>query len=263
MKTCIPVALGLALAFATLTASAATTLQTDFESPAFSPGPIGGNPGFTPGQGGWGGFNPGSISTDFAHSGTQSLHTIQGASGAMKALDASVSGDYPYGGAFHIGASFDWWVQAWVRVESGGGAQMTLVNGLGGCPLISVSGTGTPYFNGCLAQDTSQPNVASAVLDHWVLFRISHNQSMIGVNGPGLALDIIGADGLPIISSFMGGYSGPGSGDPGHLNLTGGAYWDDVSAGYGIAPAAVPLPGSALLLLSACGALFRRLRARG
>ena len=59
--------------------------NVDFESPTFSVGLVGGNPLYSPGQGGWGGYNAAqvgsqivyaSISDQQAHGGTQSLLTV-------------------------------------------------------------------------------------------------------------------------------------------------------------------------------------------
>jgi hypothetical protein len=223
--------------------ASAATLSDDFESPAYTVGPIGGNPPYTQGQGGWGGFGTYTITTAFAHGGTQSLLT-SGTGSLYKALDSGNPFDITYGN--------DWWVQGWVRVTSGGsGATLAVANGLGGCPLIALSGNATPYFNSCLGQDTGQPNPGANALDQWLLLRIVHTVSM----GQGVDLTIAGTG--VNVHSYLGQYSGPGSGNPVVMVLSGDAYWDDISAGYGAVPASVPVPAAGLLLASGIAPLFR------
>src|SRR5262245_42473454 len=121
-----------------------TTLSVDFEAPTFQIGGIGGNPPFTTGQGGWAGPGFNVISDAHAHSGTQSLMTTSGGY-VTHLLDDS--------GVFHVGYSFDWWVRAWIYLESPGtdsaGGTMSIANGLGSCPLIQLQGNGVPYGNTC------------------------------------------------------------------------------------------------------------------
>lgn len=231
------------------TASAAATLNVDFESPAFSVGAIGGNC-CVAGQGGWIG---GSVSATTAHSGTQSLLTT---TNSDKALDPS-QGDYPFAGFFDIPYSTDWWVQAWVNVTPGGsGARMTVYNALGGCPLMQISGNGTPYFHSCSQDDSSHGSLGAGVLDQWVLMRMVHTTAM----GQGLAMSIIDANANVILAITLSQYTGPGSGSPQYVDLSGNAYWDDVSAGFGPAPAVVPVPTAGILLFSALSSLLVRRR---
>ena len=171
---------GLLLVLAIGPATASTTFSDDFESPTYTVGPIGGNPPYSPGQGGWGGFGTYAITTAFAHGGTQSLLT-SGTGSVAKYLNS--------GNPFEIGYGSDWWLQAFVRVTSGGnGATLSLANALGGCPLIQLSGGATPYFNSCLAQDTSQPNPGANALDQWLLMRMVHTVGM----GQGVDFSILG-----------------------------------------------------------------------
>ena len=257
-----PQRLGLALLSLLLPGFAsAATINTlgvvDFESPTFSVGVIGGNPLYTPGQGGWGGYSPGAISDAQAHSGTQSLQTSLAHGGglayggATKVLDAS-GGEYPYGAPFSIAVSTDWWVQAWVNVSSsGGGAQMALATGFGSCPYVQISGGGTPIVEPCTAgvPPLVFANQGANVLDQWVLLRMVHSTSMLNE----FEISIIGPN---VNFSAMMGYSGPpGVSAEQFLVLTGDAFWDDVSAGYGPPPPLVPEPALALLL-GACAVAF-------
>ncbi len=240
-----------------------TTLSVDFESPTFAVGAIGGNPGLTAGQGGWGGYSPGAISAAQAYSGTQSLQTVLagylGYGGATKVLDAT-NGEYPIDASvFNIGPSFDWWVQARVYVASGGvGARMTLANGLGGCPYLQISGTGTPSVEPCTAgvPPVDLANQGANVLDQWVLMQMVHTTSMLGE----FEISFIGPN--VNVSATMGYAGPPGTSTEQYIILGGDAFWDDVSAGYGPVPAPVPLPAAAWLLIPALGALAGRVRRR-
>lgn len=241
--------LGLALSAMAGTTSASTTLYTDFESPVFTPGAIGGNC-CGAGQGGWAGS--GTVTTAQAHSGSQSVLTS--GNNIVKALDPS-QGEYPFAGFFDFPTTSDWWVQAYVYVNSGGGgATMTLYNSLGGCPLIQISGNATPLFHSCLAQDTSQGSLAAGIFDQWVLLRMAHTVSM----GQGLDMSIIGPN--INLTIDLAPYSGPGSGSPQYVSLAGNAYWDDISAGHGLAPAVVPVPATGWLLGSGCLSLLGWIR---
>ena len=212
------------------------TMSTGFESPVFSVGPIGGNPPFTQGQGGWGGFNAASISNAQAHSGTQSLKTSNNTSGLGKALDPSAADFSVYYGQ-------DWFVQAWVRINTGGSIDMALVNGLGGCPLLEISASGVPLPHGCLTASFAEPSLGN-VANKWLLLQMVH----AGLNQQ-LSFSITGAG--VNWQHTLPQYSGPGSGNPAYLSLNGDAYWDDIKVGYGAVPLArtsVPEPASALLM---------------
>ena len=240
--------LGLALSAMAGTVFASTTLYTDFESPFFTPGAIG-NTCCAAGQGGWAG--PATVTTAQAHSGTQSLLT--NGTTTIKALDPS-QGDWPVAGFFSIPYASDWWAQAYVYVNSGGsGATFALVNGLGGCPLFQISGSGTPYFNGCTTSN-SPASLGAAVLDQWVLLRMVHTAAM----GQGLSMSIIGAN--VNLAIALPQYTGPGSGNPQFVGIYGNAYWDDISAGYGSAPAVVPVPTAGWLFGSGCLSLLGWIR---
>lgn len=227
------------------TASAASTLNVDFESPTFSVGAIGGTC-CVAGQDGWIG---GAVSAATAHSGTQSLQTT---TSSDKALDPN-QGEWPQAGFFNIPYSTDWWVQAWVNVTPGGsGARMTVYNTLGGCPLMQISGNGTPYFHSCTRDDGSHGTLGSDVLNQWVLMRMTHTTAM----GQGLAMSIIDANASEILAITLDQYTGPGSANPQYVDLSGNAYWDDVSAGYGPVPAVVPVPAAGILMFSALSSLL-------
>ncbi|MBM4382338.1 MAG: hypothetical protein FJ091_03100 [Deltaproteobacteria bacterium] len=121
-------------------ASTVTLFSDDFESPAYTLGTVSTNQ-HDPStwQGGWNGvFASATISDDFAHTGTQSMRTNGSLSGAVKAIPNAGSG-------FELNNAQDWWVQAWVRVNSGSsGAQIALANGLGGCPLFRSADPACP-----------------------------------------------------------------------------------------------------------------------
>lgn len=223
------------------------TLDVNFEDP-FSVGPVAG-------QYGWG--ESGSISTAQAHSGTQSLQTSLVVNlnfgTALKALDAT-GGEYPFGASnFSFGQYTDWWVQGWVRVVSGGGgARMGLVSGP--CPYVQVSGSGTPTIEPCIAGEppVSFPSEGADVLDQWILMRMVHTTSMT----TNVEISILGDN---VNFSTTLGYAGPpGVSTASYITLSGDAYWDDISAGYGQAPAIVPAPAAGWLLMTAFGTLLTR-----
>ncbi|MEO6514785.1 MAG: PEP-CTERM sorting domain-containing protein [Steroidobacteraceae bacterium] len=241
-------------------ASTITTLSVDFESPTFHVGDIGGNPPYSAGQGGWFGFGYNSITNIVAHSGSQSLSTSSAGS-LGKSLDPSL-GELPSGGFFEVGFGTDWWAQGWVNIRSGGtGAVMSLGNGLGSCPLIQISGTGVPYLNSCTRQDANEPSFGAGVFDQWLLFSISHTVAM----GQGINFGITNGGNIDFHRS-LDQYTGPGTGNEQFIALSGEAYWDDISAGYGPIPVQVqlpvPEPGSVLLFGSGL-ALMRLRRKRG
>lgn len=259
------------------TAATVITLDSDFESPEFTIGNIANDPNAT-GQGGWGGYNAildqnggcclfARVTGERAHTGTQSMRTTSDTRTINKALDANPppgspnygnsGGEYPFhGGGFTLNGAFDWWVQAYVWINPGASARMTLLNGLGGCPLLDIGNVGfgndqgEPYANTCLANSGNQPNLGSQVYGQWLLLEMLHtagNGAMeFRISGTGVDWSI-----------SLSPYSGPGSGNPAYLGLAGDAFWDDVRAGYGDVPAPVPLPGAAWLLVSAVGALHR------
>lgn len=249
--------LGIVLSAGAVEASAATvtTLSVDFESPTFQPGAIG-NTCCVAGQGGWAG--PATVTTAQAHSGSQSLLT--NATTTLKALDPS-QGEWPFAGFFNIPYANDWWAQAYVYVNSGGGATFALSNSLGGCPLIQISGNGTPYFNSCTRDNNSQGSLGASVLNQWVQLRMVHTAAM----GQGLDMSIIGSNINLTIN--LDQYSGPGSANPQHVGIYGNAYWDDISAGYGPLPSSVPVPAAVWLfgsgLLGLTGVTRRKIRHRG
>lgn len=266
------------LAVADASAATLTTLSSDFESPEFTVGLVGGNPLYTAGQGGWGSYNAviensqlisARIVNDRAHTGTQSLHTVNDTRLLQKALDAdgignpASGGEYPsHSGGFSINAARDWWVQAWVWIDPGERARMGLVNGLGTCPLLDIGNFGNgndadePYANTCLANSGNQPNLGAGIYGQWLLLEMVHTTAM----GQAMEFRISGA-GIDY-SLALSPYSGPGSGSPAYLGLTGDVWWDDVRAGYGEAPSPVPLPGAAWLMASALGVLARHARRR-
>jgi len=250
-----------------LQASATTvTLDVGFESPAF-------NVGSVAGQGGWGIFSPSfpeSISTAQAHAGMQSLYTGMPdpynqppGSGATKALDAANQGEYPFSSVtFPTGYASDWWVQAWVRVESGGTGARMMLNTWGW--YLAISGTGTPILESAIpaTPPTSLPNQGANVLDQWILLRMVHSASDdncgIGVAGRCIDFSILG-DNVNVSYSRYYTASGPLSQ---YLVLSGDAYWDDVSAGTGLAPSIVPLPAAGWLLASGLATLLCQRRGR-
>lgn len=246
-------------------ATTVTTLSVDFESPTYSVGAIGGNPPYSAGQGGWGGYNAiivnsqivsARISNEQAHSGTQALRTVADTRLLLKALNPSL-GEYPAAGFFSINNAVDWWIQAWVRITPGASITMALVNGLGSCPLLQISASGVPYANGCISASSGQATLGAGAFDQWLALQMVHTTSMgqgvqFTITGPGINRNIM-----------LGNYSGAGSGSPQYLGLTGNAFWDDIRVGTGLAPAMIPTPvpaavwlfGGALCLL---GALKRR-----
>lgn len=221
------------------------TLNDDFEQASgYTLGSIGGNPNAgIAGQGGWIGYGYAEITDEQAHSGAQSLK-IWSSSGFSKLLD-STSQDR----SFNIGYANDWWVQGWMYIPSGSAAAMTLANGLGGCPLGSISSAGVFYANSCTVQtnvNDPQFNVASQVFDHWVNFQMWHTASQqqamnFSLTGNGIDIQVT-----------LDQYTGPGSALPSSLAIGNQTlvYYDDLRAGYGAMPAAVPLPAAAWLFAS-------------
>lgn len=274
----VTLALAAMVAAGSASAVTVTTLSSDFEAPAFTVGDISSDPNAT-GQGGWGGFNSviedgellrARIVDDKAFSGTQSLRTTADRRPILKALDAAGTapyntnsgGEYPFhSGGFTLYPTYDWWVQTRVWINPGAAVRFTLVNGLGGCPLLDIGDMGAgndpgePYANSCLANSGDQPNLGTAAYGQWLLLEMVHTTAMYSVNGWYMEFRIKG-DGIDRTIQ-LAPYSGPGSGSPAYLGLAGDAWWDDVRAGYGDAPAVVPLPGAAWLMFSALGALVR------
>ena len=208
-------------------ATTVTVLSTDFEAPAFQVGAVDGQSDW---YNSYAGPVPAVISTAQAHSGTQSLR-----SGTANSFTA-----FP-GSNFDVSFQTDWWAQAWVYVLPGGtGATIGFGNVFGGCPILTISGAGLPYFNTCRAQDIDQPSQGANLLGQWVQVQMSHqvsdqNAVRFTVTGPNVT-----------VTSFIGPYSGPGGGNPAILTLFGDAYWDDVSAGYGPLPIAAAVPSRPL-----------------
>lgn len=267
-------AVGGLLVAAGASAATVTTLLSDFESPTFVVGDIGGNPPYSAGQGGWGGFNSviqdgqllrARIVDDRAFSGAQSLRTTSDGRTINKALDATGTdpynsasgGEWPsHSGGFTLHSGYDWWVRARVWINPGASARFSLLSGLGGCPILDIgdfgsggaSSPGEVYANSCTGF-TGEANLGSAAFGQWLLLEMVHTTAM----GAGMEFRITGA-GLNRVYA-VGSYSGPGSGSPAYVGLAGDAYWDDVMAGYGAAPPVVPVPGAVWLMASALGAL--------
>jgi hypothetical protein len=242
-------------------AATVTTLSVDFEAPAFAVGAIGGNPDYTAGQGGWGHYAAGSISDAQAFSGTQSL--LSGGVvtiGATHSLDPATQGDYPLApNTFPTGG--DWWVQAWVWVESGGVGARLHVTPWGW--YLGISGTGTPIVESAIPGVPAEElaNQGAAVLDQWILLQMSHSTTGdCPGNAPGRCIDfrIFGDD---IDLSYSRSYYSAGPNST-YGMLAGDAYWDDVAAGTGEPPTVVPLPGAAWLIVAALGATLRNARRR-
>lgn len=240
-------------------ASATTvTLDVDFES--FTTGSVAG-------QYGWGIFSPSfpeTITTAQAHGGsTRSLYTGMPdpynqplGSGATKALDAASQGEYPTSSVtFPTGYASDWWVQAWVRVESGGTGARLMINTWGW--YLAISGTGTPTVESAIpaTPPTALPNQGANVLDQWVFVQMAHDSATDGCGQgvPGRCIDFtILGDNVNLTYSRYYTAAGPFSQ---YLVLSGDAFWDDVRAGTGLAPTAVPVPAAGWLLASALGTL--------
>lgn len=259
---------GLLAASPAMVASAATvtTLSVGFESPAYVVGAIGGNPPYSAGQGGWGGYSPGSISDAQAFSGTQSLRSGGSlTTGATHSLDPATQGDYPSASVtFPTGYASDWWLQARVRVDSGGVGARLAIPTWGW--YLEISGTGTPSFESAFPGQppATLPSLGASVLDQWLLVSMVHDASAdncgMGPGVPGRCIDF-SISGTDVDVSFSRYYTASGPLSQ-YLMLTGDAYWDDVAAGTGDPPALVPLPAAAWLLVSALGALGARARRR-
>lgn len=247
-----------------VSAATVTTLDVDFENPSFTIGLIGGNPPYSGGQGGWGGYGSAAITDSQAHSGTQSLAS-GGISltphGSNHTLDPAIDGDYPSNTVnFPTGYLADWWLHAWVYVPANGlGARMSVL------PwgwYLQVSGTGVLSVETALSGQGSAiiADAGALALDRWVYLEMAHTTSMQDSNGSYMELRFL-SDRFDYTVQRGYGASGPNSQ---YVFLSGDAYWDDVAAGRGLAPAPVPIPGAlwlfapALALLTANG---RRRRA--
>ncbi len=283
MNRFVPLAIVLGCVVAPASAATLYTLNANFESPTFAVGNISNDPNAT-GQGGWGGYNSvieggqlvrARIVNDRAFSGTQSLRTTSDTRVIAKALDAtpvpgdpnygSSGGEYPFhSGGFTLHPTYDWWVQARVWINPGASVRFTLVNGLGGCPLLDIgnrgfgNASGQAYANSCTSNSgLAQPNLGPQVFGQWLLLEMVHTTAM----GAGMQMRITGTGINQTIA--LGSYSGPGSGNPAYVGLSGDAWWDDVRAGYGEVPiSVVPVPGAAWLFASALGVLGRFARRR-
>lgn len=253
----------LAILFNGVASATTVTLDVDFESPTFTVGPIGGNPPYTAGQGGWGYYSPGSIVDTEAHGGAQSLRAGGVIThGATKSLDPATQGEYPTNVVnFPTGYASDWWVQAWVRVDSGGvGARMSL-------PTwgwyLEITGNGTPTFESVMPGQppATLPSLGASVLDQWVFVQMAHNSATdgCGIGVPGRCIDFT-IRGASVDLTFSRYYTASGPLSQ-YLMLSGDAYWDDVSAGTGLAPTVVPLPAAGWLLAGALTTLAGRRRA--
>lgn len=243
-------------------AATVTTLTVGFESPDFAIGAIGGNPPYSAGQGGWGGYSAGAISDAQAHGGTQSLRSGGSLTlGATHSLDPANQGDYPSASVtFPTGYASDWWVQAWVRVDSGGAGARLAMPSWGW--YLQISGAGTPSLESAIPGQppASLPSLGSSVLDRWVLVQMAHDSTAddCGQGIAGRCIDFsIRGDDVDFAFSRYYTASGPLSQ---YLMLTGDAFWDDVAAGSGAPPALVPLPGAAWLFASALALLGRQRR---
>lgn len=235
------------------------TLDVDFESPTFTPGWVT-TYQYATGQGGWGGWNAVAVAGSIvwptitsaqAHSGSQSMLTTHDTRVISKALDAS-QGDYPDNAApFSINAAVKWWVQAWVNINPGGTALLTLSNGLGGCPLIQIGVNDQPYVNSCLAHAPGEASLGPVAHGQWLFLQMAHTDTstqeiQFSISGQGIAY-----------SRTLAPYSGPGSGQPNFLGVSGDAYWDDIRAGHGDAPSPLtsPVPEPASLPMLTAGLL--------
>jgi hypothetical protein len=160
---------------------------------------------------------------------------------------------------------------------SAGGIRLPATHGSLGHRSWSVAGT--PVANGkrpvtrrlitslcCMlvARDPATPPTSLAsqganVLDQWLLVRMAHNSSApCPGNGLGQCIDFsILGDNVNLSYSRYYTASGPFSQ---YLVLSGGAYWDDVSAGTGLAPSVVPLPAAGWLFASGLATLLGRRR---
>lgn len=241
-----------------------TTLAVDFEAPLFTPGQVTNNQ-YATGQGGWGGWNAIAVGPSLvwplitsarAHSGTQSMLTTRDTRVISKALVDS-GPDYPNNASpFNINAANPWWVQAWVYLNPGARAFLTLHNGLGACPQIVLSAANVPTVNSCLSQSPVEASLGAGAHGQWLFLQMVHadptNQSVqFSITGSGIDY-----------RRTLLSYSGPGSGAPNFLGVSGDAYWDDIRAGYGTAPAPVPEPSALLLMVAGLAVLCARHRRR-
>jgi hypothetical protein len=244
----------LALFLAGAASATTVTLNEGFES--F-------NTGSVAGQYGWGIFSPSfpeTITTAQAYGGsTKSLYTGMPApynqpfgAGAKKALDPASQGEYPVSSVtFPISYASSWWVQAWVRVESGGVGAAMMVQGITN-QALQISGTGTVSVTpgGTPIVLPNQGNGTNR-LDEWLFVRIAHDPSM-GITSEKLEVTVLGpGTNLSYQTQYFS--SSPYAQ---YLVLSGDAYWDNVMAGTGLAPAIVPVPPAAWLFGSAIAALM-------
>lgn len=225
-------------------ATGQTIFSVNAEGPTYSAGPL-------DGQDGWyGPFGYQTVSTAYAHSGTQSISTQIG--------DASRLFDVP---SMDLGPGTQWWMDTWAYFPSGDGdalSSFTLNGSVVYAFGIYVTNAGVVTLSGGYNGFFDTRNLGSAVLDQWVHLRIEQ----LPVPGNGIRLSIVGTG---VNESFDTLYAT--SGAPTGLVLStrntpsGIAYWDDITVGYG--PVAVPEPSSLMLLtISAIGLALAKRRRR-
>jgi len=217
------------------------TFNVDFESPTYTPGYVGA--GNYVGQDNWTGFGYRYITNSIAHSGSQSL-------ASMNPGFANRAFETPPPNIMNIGKGADWYMEAWVYVlpgPAGDAATFEPGSALGGAFFISVYGDGTIYFNSGV--DYAYRSAGANVLNQWLRLRITHP-----ANDLNLEMSVFGNG---INETFSGYYATPWN--PSMISVGGStAYWDDIRAVSDGLPA-VPEPSSiALAGLAAAGLAWRR-----
>ena len=232
-----------------------TILNSDFEAPLCTVG-------YLHGQNSWYAlFGYKYVTNNIAHSGTQSISTMQGEASRLTNT-----------GTFDISTSSQWWADTWVYVPTSTydtGSSFSLAGAVTYAPYITLTGTGAVTLSCGYSAYFTNLTLGASVLDKWLHLQIIHDLGPGNTPSQYLTLRLTSADGL-VDQSFTDIYAtssdlyspvGLVVGTRTTYNPNPGiAYWDDIRAGYG--PVPVPEPSTVMLVGLAVAALCSRVRRR-